>query len=172
MHLWIKWDDEVVGFFVIRNDATQYLQWWKQLLHNAPCGEVFVWLHGTPHALQSFVWLWPLPPRTSALLAAFSAAFKLSLSLIEAFALLLAVALEPIGFGEAVAFAELSPAKFEAVSLMFDTLMALEVCWFEVLLLLPPFRLGLAYSIRIPNTQRNVFFRWSHQIISFRLLSN
>lgn len=127
----------------------QYLQWWKQLLHSAPCGEAFVWLHGTPQKPQSLVWFWPVVPWTSALLA-FSAALTLSLSLMEeAFALLLAVvALAPSELCEWMADAAFSLAIIGAVSLLFDTMVALDVCWFEVLLLLPPFTFGLAYSIR------------------------
>lgn len=127
--------------------SAQYLQWWKQLLQSKPCGEAFVWLHGTPHEPQSFVWFWPVVPWTSALLA-FNAALTLSLSLMDAFALLLAVALEPIELCEWMADAAFSLAKFGGVSLLFDTLMTLDDCWFDVLLLLPPFMFGLAYSIR------------------------
>lgn len=32
-----------------------YLQWWKQLLHNAPCDEIFTWLQAIPQQKQPLI---------------------------------------------------------------------------------------------------------------------
>lgn len=146
----------------------RYLQWWKQLRHNAPCGEVFVWLHGTPQLPQSFVWLWPLAPTVSAAVPAFVAAFELSLSFVAlafielvpaaddddaAPAAVLAAVAADTDVAELVAvafcetFAALSPTTFDALSLLFEFDVMFDVCWFEPFPLLPPpFWFGLAYS--------------------------
>lgn len=141
-----------------KTPTAMYLQWWKQLLHNAPSGDVFVWLHGTPQATQSFVWFWPLFPSASALLA-FSWLLRLSLSVFKVFELLDDVEPEPIAC-EFEAFDEFSPIEFRPVSLLLETLLTPVLSWFVALLLLPPFWFGLAYFIQIPNGKVHEIFFW------------